>query len=121
AIAVEPLPMAPPRMPYYAGDTYFQLDRSGDLWKQLNVTKAIALHIAGDFPGLQLKPWALKPLASPDFHHAPTSLPRPAGHAAAAGRFGSHDHDSQARRPPRGGASTDGGARCDARRGRGGG
>jgi type VI secretion system protein ImpJ len=61
AIAVEPLPMAPPRMPYYAGYTYFQLDRSGDLWKQLDVTKVIALHIAGDFPGLQLELWALKP------------------------------------------------------------
>ena len=60
AIAVEPLPMAPPRMPYYAGFTYFQLDRSGDLWKQLDVTKVIALHIAGDFPGLQLELWALK-------------------------------------------------------------
>ena len=61
AIAVEPLPMAPPRMPYYAGFTYFQLDRSGDLWKQLDVTKVVALHIAGDFPGLQLELWALKP------------------------------------------------------------
>ncbi|HEY9027595.1 MAG TPA: type VI secretion system baseplate subunit TssK, partial [Burkholderiaceae bacterium] len=47
AIAVEPLPMAPPRMPFYAGYTYFQLDRSGDLWKQLDVTKVIAMHIAG--------------------------------------------------------------------------
>jgi type VI secretion system protein ImpJ len=60
AIAVEPLPMAPPRMPYYAGFTYFQLDRSSDLWKQLDVTKVMALHIAGDFPGLQLELWALK-------------------------------------------------------------
>jgi type VI secretion system protein ImpJ len=60
AIAVEALPMAPPRMPYYAGFTYFQLDRSGDLWKQLDVSKVIALHIAGDFPGLQLELWALK-------------------------------------------------------------
>jgi type VI secretion system protein ImpJ len=61
AIAVEPLPMAPPRMPYYAGFTYFQLDRSTELWKQLDVTKVLALHIAGDFPGLQLELWALKP------------------------------------------------------------
>ncbi len=60
AIAVEALPMAPPRMPYYAGFTYFQLDRSSELWKQLEVTKVLALHIAGDFPGLQLELWALK-------------------------------------------------------------
>jgi type VI secretion system protein ImpJ len=60
AIAIEPLPMAPPRMPYYAGFTYFQLDRSGELWKQLDITKVIALHVAGDFPGLQLELWALK-------------------------------------------------------------
>jgi len=61
AIAVEALPMAPPRMPYYAGYTYFQLDRGSELWKQLDVTKVLALHIAGDFPGLQLELWALKP------------------------------------------------------------
>jgi type VI secretion system protein ImpJ len=61
AIAVEALPMAPPRMPYYAGFTYFQLDRGSELWKQLDVTKVLALHIAGDFPGLQLELWALKP------------------------------------------------------------
>ncbi len=60
AIGAEPLPMAPPRMPYYAGFTYFQLDRSTDLWKQLDTTKVIALHIAGDFPGLQIELWALK-------------------------------------------------------------
>ena len=60
AIALEPLPMAPPRMPYYAGFTYFQLDRSGELWRQLDATQVIALHVAGDFPGLQLELWALK-------------------------------------------------------------
>ena len=38
-----------------------QLDRGSDLWKQLDVTKVLALHIAGDFPGLQLELWALKP------------------------------------------------------------
>lgn len=60
-IAPQPLPMAPPRLPYYAGFTYFELDRRSDFWKQLESTRMMALHIAGDFPGLQIEMWALRP------------------------------------------------------------
>ncbi|EHR70508.1 type VI secretion protein, VC_A0114 family [Burkholderiales bacterium JOSHI_001] len=60
-IAPQPLPMAPPRLPYYAGFTYFELDRRSDFWKQLEATRLMALHIAGDFPGLQIEMWALRP------------------------------------------------------------
>jgi type VI secretion system protein ImpJ len=60
-IAPQPLPMAPPRLPYYAGFTYFELDRRSDFWKQLEATRLMALHVAGDFPGLQMEMWALRP------------------------------------------------------------
>jgi type VI secretion system protein ImpJ len=61
AIRLDALPVAPPRMPYYAGFTYFELDRTTPLWPQLEATRVIALHVAGDFPGLRLELWALRP------------------------------------------------------------
>ncbi len=50
-ITVQPLPMAPPSLPFYAGYTYFELDRRSEFWKPLEVGKLLALHVAGDFPG----------------------------------------------------------------------
>lgn len=60
-VVVQPLPMAPPRLPYYAGFTYFELDRRSELWKSLESSRLLALHVAGDFPGLQMELWALRP------------------------------------------------------------
>jgi type VI secretion system protein ImpJ len=60
-VSLVPLPMAPPRLPYYAGFTYFELDKRSELWKLLDVTRLLALHVAGDFPGLKLELWALRP------------------------------------------------------------
>ncbi len=59
-ITVQPLPMAPPSLPFYAGYTYFELDRRSEFWKPLEVGKLLALHIAGDFPGLHMELWALR-------------------------------------------------------------
>ncbi len=59
-ITVQPLPMAPPSLPFYAGYTYFELDRRSEFWKALEVGKLLALHVAGDFPGLHMELWALR-------------------------------------------------------------
>lgn len=59
-IVVQPLPMAPPALPFYAGYTYFELDRRSEFWKMLEVSKLLALHIAGDFPGLHMELWAIR-------------------------------------------------------------
>ena len=59
-ITVQPLPMAPPTLPFYAGYTYFELDRRSEFWKPLEVQKLLALHVAGDFPGLHMELWALR-------------------------------------------------------------
>ncbi len=59
-ITVQPLPMAPPALPFYAGYTYFELDRRSEFWKPLEVGKLLALHIAGEFPGLHMELWALR-------------------------------------------------------------
>jgi type VI secretion system protein ImpJ len=60
AIALHGLPVVPREIPYHAGFCYFELERSGDLWKQLQGTGALALHISGELPGLQLELWAIR-------------------------------------------------------------
>jgi type VI secretion system protein ImpJ len=59
-IPVRPLPVLPRQLPYRSGTVYFELDTSVPLWKQLETSGAIALHVAGEFPGLELELWALK-------------------------------------------------------------
>ena len=59
-IALRGLPVAPRQIPYHAGFLYFELDRSGELWKLTESSKALAMHIAGEFPGLELEFWAVR-------------------------------------------------------------
>jgi type VI secretion system protein ImpJ len=59
-IGLRPLPVAPRQLPFHAGFTYFELDRSSDLWKQLATSAGFAMHVAGDFPGLQMEFWAIR-------------------------------------------------------------
>ena len=61
AIALEPLPSAPSRVPVLAGFTYFRLDRHSALWSALEASRVLALHVAGDFPALELQLWAIRP------------------------------------------------------------
>jgi type VI secretion system protein ImpJ len=60
-VTLRPLPVAPRQIPYHAGFTYFELDtRGNELWKQLETSGGLAMHIAGDFPGLSLEFWAIR-------------------------------------------------------------
>ncbi|MFI5024543.1 MAG: type VI secretion system baseplate subunit TssK [Alphaproteobacteria bacterium] len=59
-VPVRALPVAPRQIPYHAGVSYFELDRSSQYWKQMGKSGGLALHVAGDFPGLQLELWAIK-------------------------------------------------------------
>ncbi len=60
-VALRALPVAPRQIPYHAGCTYFELEtRGNELWKQLEASAGLAMHIAGDFPGLSLEFWAVK-------------------------------------------------------------
>lgn len=59
-IALRPLPVAPRQIPYHAGFNYFDLDRSSELWKQLQSSGGFAFHIGGEFPGIELEFWAIK-------------------------------------------------------------
>jgi len=59
-IGLRALPVTPRQLPFHAGFSYFELDRSGELWKAITVNGHVAMHIAGDFPGLELELWAIR-------------------------------------------------------------
>lgn len=56
------LPVAPRHLPFHAGFTYFQLDRSHPNWQRLMQRGAtgFGFHITGDFPELELQFWAIR-------------------------------------------------------------
>ena len=59
-ISVRPLPVAPRQLPFYAGATYFELDRNSPHWQQMQASGGFAIHLSGDFPNLQLELWAIR-------------------------------------------------------------
>jgi type VI secretion system protein ImpJ len=59
-VPVHPVPVAPRQIPYHAGFVYFELDQSNELWDQLKASGGIAMHVAGEFPGLGLEFWAIR-------------------------------------------------------------
>ena len=59
-VPVLPLPVAPRQIPFHAGFAYFELDQSNELWEQLKTSGGVALHVAGNFPGLTMEFWAIR-------------------------------------------------------------
>jgi len=60
-VTLTPMPVAPRQIPFHTGANYFELEtRNSDLWRQLEQSGGIAMHIAGDFPGLDLAFWAIR-------------------------------------------------------------
>ena len=59
-IALRPLPVAPRQIPFRSGYCYFELDRHSDFWKELKQSGGFALHLGGDFPGIELEFWAIR-------------------------------------------------------------
>lgn len=54
------VPVAPRQIPYHAGFVYFELDQTHELWAPLTGSGGMAMHVAGDFPGLALELWAVR-------------------------------------------------------------
>lgn len=60
-VTLRPLPVAPRQIPFHAGFHYFELDtRDSDQWRQLAQSGGLAVHIGGEFPGLELELWAVR-------------------------------------------------------------
>lgn len=59
-VTLHPLPVAPRQIPYHAGNNYFELDTASEFWRALERSSGLAIHVAGDFPGLKLELWAIR-------------------------------------------------------------
>ena len=59
-IPLTPLPVAPRDLPFHAGFNYFELDRRDPAWARMKTASGFGIHIAGDFPGLELQLWAIR-------------------------------------------------------------
>ncbi|MGH7079880.1 MAG: type VI secretion system baseplate subunit TssK, partial [Acetobacteraceae bacterium] len=59
-IAIRPLPVAPRQIPFYAGASYFELDRNSPHWQQMQSSGGFAIHVSGDFPNLRVELWAIR-------------------------------------------------------------
>lgn len=59
-ISIHPLPVAPRQIPFHSGFSYFELNKQSELWKKMSSSGGFAIHIGGNFPGLELEFWAIK-------------------------------------------------------------
>lgn len=59
-ITVRPLPVAPREIPFYAGASYFELDRNSPHWQQMQTSGGFAIHLSGEFPNLAIELWAIR-------------------------------------------------------------
>jgi type VI secretion system protein ImpJ len=59
-IVLRPLPVAPRQIPFHVGVTYFEIERTNPLWKGMDRSAGLSLHVAGDFPNLEMALWAIR-------------------------------------------------------------
>jgi type VI secretion system protein ImpJ len=59
-IGIRALPVAPRQIPYDAGSVYFELDSTSEHWPDLNTSGGFAIHVGGDFPGMEMDFWAIR-------------------------------------------------------------
>lgn len=59
-IPLQALPVVPRHLPYHAGFSYFLLDLQSPEWLGLSQSTQLALHVAGEFPALELQLWAIR-------------------------------------------------------------
>lgn len=59
-IQLVPLLSAPRQLPFHANYIYFSLDKTGKAWTDVLNSNAIALHVSGSFPSLDMQLWAVR-------------------------------------------------------------
>lgn len=59
-IKIRALPVAPRQIPYHSGFIYFELEKSGDLWRSFQRSGGFAVHLGANFPGLSMELWAIR-------------------------------------------------------------
>lgn len=59
-VELEALSVAPRQIPFHSGFSYFELNKRGDLWKQMATSAGLGLHPGDEYPGLELELWAIR-------------------------------------------------------------
>lgn len=59
-LVLQYLPVPPRQIPYNSGYVYYELQKSGTFWEQIATCGALALHIAGELPGLKMELWGIR-------------------------------------------------------------
>ena len=59
-IPLRALPVAPRQIPFDSGSTYFELDASSEHWPDMKDSGGFAIHVGGDFPGMEMDFWAIR-------------------------------------------------------------
>ncbi len=59
-ITLRALPVAPRQIPYHSGVVYFELDRESPYWRKMTTSGGIAVHVSGEYPGLNMELWAIR-------------------------------------------------------------
>ncbi|CDG17594.1 type VI secretion system baseplate subunit TssK [Xenorhabdus doucetiae] len=59
-IPISAMPSVPRQIPWHSGYLYFELEKEGELWNQMEKSSGFALHLAGQFPGLHMEFWAVR-------------------------------------------------------------
>lgn len=59
-LPLRPLPVTPRQIPYHAGFTYFGIEKSGEIWEMTKSSGGFAVHLGGEYPGIELELWAIR-------------------------------------------------------------
>jgi type VI secretion system protein ImpJ len=59
-IPLRALPAAPRQLPYHDGYVYFELEKGSTAWQDVVKAGALAMHISGTFPDLDMQLWAIR-------------------------------------------------------------
>ncbi|WNO08066.1 type VI secretion system baseplate subunit TssK [Teredinibacter sp. KSP-S5-2] len=59
-IPLKALPVAPRQIPFRSETTYFELEKQNAFWKELQNSGGFAVHVGGEFPGLEFEFWAIR-------------------------------------------------------------
>ncbi|MGF1461681.1 MAG: type VI secretion system baseplate subunit TssK [Maricaulaceae bacterium] len=57
---IRPLATEPRQIPYRAGVVYFEISAEHEEWEMVKASGGVAVHVAGDFPNLELALWAIR-------------------------------------------------------------
>lgn len=55
-----PMPAEPRQIPFRANTVYFSINTRHEAWQAVRTSGAVALHVAGEIPGIELEMWAIR-------------------------------------------------------------